>query len=139
MTKDVLVSVRGTHIMDRDADQLQVLTTGSYYLKNGKHYIIYDEIIDSEEEAIHNTIRVGEGIVDMIKGGNTRAHMIFKENYSDESIYETVFGQIEMCVKTDKIKINEEPDHMNVLIDYTLLFNHEVSSHSHIEIDVKSK
>ena len=43
MTKDVLVSVRGAHIADGETNNLEVITAGSYYFKNGKHYIIYDE------------------------------------------------------------------------------------------------
>ena len=43
MTKDVLVSVRGAHIADGETNNLEVIMAGSYYFKNGKHYIIYDE------------------------------------------------------------------------------------------------
>lgn len=35
MTKDVLVSVRGAHIADGETDNLEVITAGSYYFKNG--------------------------------------------------------------------------------------------------------
>ena len=38
MTKDVLVSVRGAHIADGETNNLEVITAGSYYFKNGKHY-----------------------------------------------------------------------------------------------------
>ena len=41
MTKDVLVSVRGAHIADGETNNLEVITAGSYYFKNGKNYIIY--------------------------------------------------------------------------------------------------
>ena len=52
MTKDVLVSISGLH-MDMDAqipgpdedDVIEVETPATYYSKNGKHYIIYDEIV----------------------------------------------------------------------------------------------
>ena len=37
MTKDVLVSVRGAHIADGETNNLEVITAGSYYFKNGKH------------------------------------------------------------------------------------------------------
>ena len=40
MTKDVLVSVRGAHIADGETNNLEVIMAGSYYFKNGKHYII---------------------------------------------------------------------------------------------------
>ena len=52
MTKDVLVSVRGAHIADGETNNLEVIMAGSYYFKNGKHYIIYDEILRKEASAI---------------------------------------------------------------------------------------
>ena len=89
MTKDVLVSVRGAHIADGETNNLEVITAGSYYFKNGKHYIIYDEILEGEEGSIRNTIKANADSVDMIKGGDARAHMIFQENRPNVSCYVT--------------------------------------------------
>ena len=44
MTRDVIVSISGLQ-MDVDAETpLEVITMGNYYFKNGKHYILYDEM-----------------------------------------------------------------------------------------------
>ena len=135
MTKDVLVSVRGAHIADGETNNLEVITAGSYYFKNGKHYIIYDEILEGEEGSIRNTIKANADSVDMIKGGDARAHMIFQENRPNVSCYVTPYGQMIVGVTTDRIKINEGPDHLKIQIDYTLELNYEQTSQSHIEIE----
>ena len=137
MTKDVLVSVRGAHIADGETNNLEVITAGSFFFKNGKHYIIYDEILEGEEGSIRNTIKANADSVDMIKGGDARAHMIFQENRPNVSCYVTPYGQMIVGVTTDRI--NEGPDHLKIQIDYTLELNYEQTSQSHIEIDVKSK
>ena len=49
MTKDVLVSISGAHTLNGESDDVSVITAGSYYYKNGKHYIIYDEVVDGVE------------------------------------------------------------------------------------------
>ena len=128
MTKDVLVSVRGAHIADGETTNLEVITAGSY-----------DEILEGEEGSIRNTIKANADSVDMIKGGDARAHMIFQENRPNVSCYVTPYGQMIVGVTTDRIKINEGPDHLKIQIDYTLELNYEQTSQSHIEIDVKSK
>ena len=139
MTKDVLVSVRvpilrtGRRITWRLSRQAAIIS------KNGKHYIIYDEILEGEEGSIRNTIKANADSVDMIKGGDARAHMIFQENRPNVSCYVTPYGQMIVGVTTDRIKINEGPDHLKIQIDYTLELNYEQTSQSHIEIDVKSK
>lgn len=53
MTKNVLVTISGLHYDDsvmmvqeensNEANSIEVTTPATYYLKNGKHYIVYDE------------------------------------------------------------------------------------------------
>ncbi len=139
MTKDVLVSVRGAHIADGETNNLEVIMAGSYYFKNGKHYIIYDEILEGEEGSICNTIKANADSVDMIKGGDARAHMIFQENRPNVSCYVTPYGQmIRTFIDLDAVG-RDTHDHLKIQIDYTLELNYEQTSQSHIEIDVKSK
>ena len=51
MTKDVLVSISGMHeeivavtpeVEDDENEAIEVVTPATYYLKNGKHYIVYE-------------------------------------------------------------------------------------------------
>ena len=65
-----------------------------------------------------------------------KSHLINRPNVS---CYVTPYGQMIVGVTTDRIKINEGPDHLKIQIDYTLELNYEQTSQSHIEIDVKSK
>lgn len=52
MTKDVLVSISGMHMgitepqPDEGDEPIEVVTPASYYCRNGKHYIIYDEVME---------------------------------------------------------------------------------------------
>lgn len=87
MTKDVLVSISGAHMVDGDSDDVSVITAGSYFCKNGKHYVIYDELIDGVEGAIRNTIKIREDIVEIIKSGSARSHMIFEKEKTNVCCY----------------------------------------------------
>ena len=55
MTKEVLVSISGKHIdimndptagYETGDDNIEVVTPANYYCKNGKHYIIYEEVLE---------------------------------------------------------------------------------------------
>ena len=56
MTKDVLVSISGLHqdaisdLPDEENEPIEVVTPASYYCKNGKHYVIYDELMEGESQ-----------------------------------------------------------------------------------------
>ena len=141
MTKDVLVSVRGIHTAEADGenDNVEVITAGTYYYKNNKHYVIYDELVEGYDKAIRSTIRIGDGTVDVIKNGPAKAHMVFEENKTNVSCYATPFGQMMVGVSTNTIEIEEKPDRIAVAVDYTLDVNYEKMSSCRISIDIQSK
>ena len=67
MTKDVLVSISGKHIdimedptrgYETGDDSIEVVTPANYYCKNGKHYIIYDEVLEGMAGSIRNKIKI---------------------------------------------------------------------------------
>ena len=70
MTKDVLVSVKGTRLMGDGDDTVEVITAGTYYEKNSRHYILYDEAVECLEDVTHNIVKIGEDKVEVIKRGN---------------------------------------------------------------------
>lgn len=139
MTKDVLVKVTGSHLMDGDSDDISVITAGTYYFKNEKHYIVYEEHVEGFPDAIHNTIKVGPDSVEMIKGGEARTHMVFERMKTNVTCYATAYGQMMMGVTTDQLEIRESGDQLNVSIDYSLEVNYETASRCHVEIEVTSK
>ena len=64
MTKDVLVSISGMHMdlisgmTDEENEAIEVVTPASYYCKNGKHYVIYDEVMEGVHGTIKNKIKI---------------------------------------------------------------------------------
>ena len=60
MTKDILVRVRGVQTIGEEEDTVEMITPGTYYVKNGKQYLIYDESLDETGTPTHNTVKVME-------------------------------------------------------------------------------
>ena len=47
MTKDVMISVRGLQFMeDESEDNIETVQQGEYYLRNGSHYLLYNEYME---------------------------------------------------------------------------------------------
>ena len=139
MTKEVLVSIRGIHTVDGESDNVEVITAGSYYFKNNKHYIVYDELVEGFDRAVKNTIRIGRTTVDVMKSGPARYHMVFEENKTNVNCNSTAFGQMMVGVSTNMIDIDEQEDRISVHVDYTLDVNFEKMSNCRISIDIQSK
>ncbi|HIR97979.1 MAG TPA: DUF1934 domain-containing protein, partial [Candidatus Merdisoma faecalis] len=46
MTKEILLSISGLHFVDGEDGSVEVVTAGDYYNRGGKHYILYDEVVE---------------------------------------------------------------------------------------------
>ena len=61
MTKDVILTISGLHDTDGDGDTpIETMTPAQYYMKNGKHYVVYDEVLEGLEGTLKSTIKFTE-------------------------------------------------------------------------------
>lgn len=68
MTKDVIVSISGLQMpAEGDAEPVEVITVGDYYQKNGKHYVLYEEVNEGFEGSTKNIIKMQENCIDITK------------------------------------------------------------------------
>lgn len=149
MTKDVLVSISGKHIdiMDDPVegyetgdDAIEVVTPASYYCRNGKHYILYDEVLEGMAGTIKNKIKItGTDSLEIMKSGVSSSHMVFEKNKKNLTYYHTPYGQMLIGVNTRKMEINVDEDQIDILVDYELDVNHEPMADCKIKMNIMSK
>jgi len=146
MTKDVLISISGLHMelfegVTEDGEELvEIVTPASYYKKNGKHYILYDEIIEGIPGTIQNKVKIsGTDTLEIMKSGLSNAHMIFEKNKKNLTYYETPFGQMLVAVNTKKMEVTVTDQRIDVLVDYELDINHEPLADCKIRMNITAK
>ena len=70
MTKDVLVKISGLQFEEQEENEpVEIITTGNYYKKNGKHYILYDEVQEGCDDVTKSMIKVNDEFMDVTKRG----------------------------------------------------------------------
>ena len=145
MKKDVLVSISGLHIgvfedkYEQD-NVLEVVTPGSYYLKNGKHYVMYDELVEGMEGKVKNRIKIsGNDSLEIFKSGLSNAHMVFEKDRKNLTYYETPFGQMLISINTRNMDIKYDDQRIDVLVDYELDINHQPMADCQIRLNIASK
>ncbi|MCI8773819.1 MAG: DUF1934 domain-containing protein [Lachnospiraceae bacterium] len=141
MTKDVLISLRGLQFdqSDSDVEKIETIMPGSYYEKNGSHYVLYDEIMEGFSEPVKNRIKFGEHALELTRSGAVNVHMIFEENRKNMTSYNTPYGNILIGIDTRKIHITQESDRIVVDVDYALDVNYEYLADCQIVLDIRSK
>ena len=48
MTRGVLISISGSQCTNGEPEEIEMMVTGDYYEKNGKRYVVYEEIMGTE-------------------------------------------------------------------------------------------
>ena len=95
MTEEVLVSIKGMQVLAMDdGDEVEVVTSGKYLHKNGKHYISYEEVMEGMEGTIQNLIKLDADGMEVTKRGLTNVHMVFEKDKKNVTCYETPFGNL---------------------------------------------
>lgn len=146
MTKDVLVSISGLHtdvlsaIKGGEDEAIEVVTPASYYLKNGKHYVIYDEVVEGVQGTIKNKIKIsGSDSLEIMKTGLSNAHMLFEKSKKNLTYYQTPYGQMLVGVNTKNMEINVTEENIDVSVDYELDINYEPLADCRIKVEIYPK
>ena len=148
MTKDVLLSISGLHYEvsgnaddyedNEENEPIEMITPAAYYLKNGKHYVLYDELVEGVPGVIKNKVRItGEEKLEIIKSGLTNTHMIFEKDKIHMTEYETPYGELMMGVHTKEMRVDVQESLIEVRVNYALDINSEPVADCNISLNIK--
>ena len=146
MTKDVLLSISGLHygmeevsVQEEQEEPIEVITPASYYNKNGKHYVVYDEVVEGVPGVIKNTIRITEGEkLEIIKNGVSNTHMVFEKDKINLTEYQTPYGELLIGTHTSRMDVDVTEDKIGVQVAYALDINSEKVADCNIEIAIRA-
>ena len=138
MTKDVLVTISGNQ-MEFGDEPIELILGGTYYLKNGKHYVMYEEIIEGFSGVTKNTLKLQQDSLDIMKRGVSNVHMVFEKNKKNMACYHMPFGSLMMGIDAKGVAVEETEDHIRASVSYELEMNYEKMADCEISIDIRSK
>lgn len=140
MTKDVLISISGLQLEVQDDEPIEVVTSGNYYYKNNKHYILYDEYIDdSELEVTKNKMIISDDKISLTKSGPASVNMLFEPGKDTVTYYNTPFGSLVIGLSNSKIDAKHEENLIDINIQYDLSINYSHVSNCNICLKVTPK
>lgn len=146
MTKDVIIKISGIHESRLEGEKgdpgedLVVVMPAQYFFKNGKHYILYDEVVEGSPIGIKNRLKItGTEQVDMMKSGATNAHMVYELYKKTQTFYQTPYGQMLVSFYTTAMSIQIEEDEINVRLNYEMDVAQEPYADCVLKINIQSK
>lgn len=145
MTKEVLVSISGLQMAvnemeSNDDDPIEILSPGTYYFKEGTHYIFFEEVAEGVPGVTKTQIRLkGKESLEVMKKGPCQMHMVFEKDKNNRCYYHTPFGQLNLGICTSEIVVDETEDNINIRAEYGLDVNYEPLAECTIRINIKPR
>lgn len=144
MTKEVLVHISGLHLeagkeVADETEAIEVVVPGTYYLKNGKQYVLYEEL-EEDGRVTKNQIKIFEDRhMEIRKSGVLNAHLTFEIGKKHPTTYQTPFGPLPVSIETRALTIAETEEHITIEIDYGLDVQEEPLADCRIEIHITAR
>lgn len=122
--KEVMIRIKGKQIhRDQGDEEMEFVTEGKLYRRNGTVYLLYDETELSGVPGCQTRLRLRDGEIQMKRFGEGAdgTEILFEKGKRYTGVYDTPFGTIEMEVLTNNVasNISEEGDG-NIDIDYDI-------------------
>ncbi len=137
MTKDVLLALKGLQFDGSNQENITTILPAEYYERNGKHYVIYDEVMEGISGNTRSIIKFQDKEMDVTKKGAVNVHLLFEENRKNLSSYGTPFGEIMVGIYTNHVRMQKEEELIQVQVDYDLELNYEHLADCSISMDIR--
>lgn len=140
MTKEIILTISGLHVTDGETDDpVEVLSPGQYYFKNGKHYVVYDEVMEGIDGVVKSTLKFTEDQVELFRSGAASARMVFQKQQEHMAVYQTPMGPLSISLYTEDIISDFTEERMNLEIIYSLKTEGIVITESTVRLDICPK
>ena len=138
MTKDVLISIRGTQRSEGEEPQVIELTTDGKLTREGDVITVsYKETEMTGMEGVVTTFRVEGGQVQLLREGQVNSTMTFVEGEKTESLYDLGFGAMLLGISARKVSARLHDHGGTLFVDYSVEIEHVPVGSNTYEIDVR--
>jgi uncharacterized beta-barrel protein YwiB (DUF1934 family) len=140
MKKEVIIAIAGLQFEIAEDEALEVIAPGEYYYRNGKHYVLYEELFEEEagmEGGItKNTLKFWDTGMELRKSGVQNAVMTFEVGKKTMTCYQMPAGQLMIGIDTTSVRVREFSEGMVVDVRYNLDLNYSFVSECWIKIKI---
>lgn len=139
--KDITLKIMGKQIYENhEEDQMEFVTEGQLYLKNGAIYMIYDESELSGMAGCKTTLKLDGDTLRMKRIGQAGAgtEMYFEENKRFNSTYNTPYGPMDIEILTRSVSNQFDMETLsgNVAVCYDVSLQGMAEGKNKLEINV---
>jgi uncharacterized beta-barrel protein YwiB (DUF1934 family) len=129
MKKEVLITIEGLQL-GTEEEAITVQAQGQYHLRNGKHFIYYDEMDDEAKTVTKCSLKISRNHIELTKKGVGTSRMMFDPSELTDAVYQTPFGSLYFDIQTMSLQIVEAEENIQIALVYSL-FNKDIPISDH--------
>jgi len=139
--KKIMMKITGKQASDGDTDQMEFVTEGEMYERNGILYLMYEESEISGMPGCKTRLKIKDDSVSMKRLGTKTipagTEMEFAPGKVFTGPYDTPYGSFEMEVITNRLENTMTAEGTgSVRIDYKMSLKGLVESHNQLSIEL---
>ncbi len=119
-----------------EVSRIEMTALGEHYFRNGKHYIIYEDTTLDEGAAASTMLKVAADSLTLTRRGAVEQEQRFSPQRESRSRYRTPFGDLDLCVATQRLDIAYGSISGSIDVAYDLHINGEWQSANELHIEV---
>lgn len=136
MKENAVIKISGLQEVEGTKDNVELLAAGKHYIRNNKHYILYENIEDDSEEKTSNIIKFNDEMVEIIRRGAIEGRLLLEQNAMRQSVYSTPMGDMVVEVLTEKVDVEEQiRGDVNLKVKYQIHIDGNKISDNELEIN----
>lgn len=136
--KDVFLSIKGIQNVDGEKDVIELLTCGTFCLRNNKYYISYQE---SETTGFKNSDTLlkieGNSVVTLTRTGGTSSHLVIEKGKRHQCHYDTGYGSLTVGISGNSIISTLSNLGGELDFSYSMDINSALTSENRVIITIK--
>lgn len=141
MAQEVKLRIRGMQQEADAGDNVEVVSVGQMYERDGFICITYDEVVEEGETGVvqtaKNLLKIKENQVEVWKKGPAESHMVFVPERTTYFYYSTPVGELEVSVFTNWIERIKTNTGFHLRMQYDLEINQTMISRCNVDIVVE--
>lgn len=138
MKKDVIITVKGTQVNEfGETDTQELISKGTYHIKDGAYYIIYNESQVTGMEGTATSLKAEPGRVTLNRMGTSQHRQVFEPGVRHRGNYVTPFGIMYMAATSTKVEVNLTDSGGTINLEYVLEVENQKVSDNVLSLTIR--
>jgi uncharacterized beta-barrel protein YwiB (DUF1934 family) len=140
LRKDVIITLKGVVNPENEEEQMELMTEGRLYRKNGCYFITYRESELTGMVGVTTTLKIEQSGVTVMRNGPMSTHMVFRQGEKHYGLYQLEGGEpLTIAVRTSRVRQTICDFGGDVEIDYSIEINKVPTTDNKLRLNVREQ